>query len=163
MNNKLLFLLIYLLTFISLLVNGQTDNVKSNMQVKRTILFVCEHGAGRSAIAASYFNKNAERQGIKYYAIFRGIEPQEALGLSTKNGLIKDSVDVTSLIPIKLSKKDVDSAYKVITLDCNLPDIFTKADMHWTGIPMNGNYEVSRDKIIVKVDSLIAIISKKHK
>ena len=146
------------LTFTSLLVSGQTD--KDKKQVKRTILFVCEHGAGRSAIAASYFNKRAEKLGLEYHAIFRGVEPQEALGESTKNGLIKDSVDVTNLIPIKISRKDAEDAYKLITLDCSLPETFNKVDMQWSGIPMNGNYEISKSEIALKVDSLITKIPK---
>ena len=76
---------------------------------------------------------------LEYHAIFRGVEPQEALGESTKNGLIKDSVDVTNLIPIKISRKDAEDAYTLITLDCSLPETFNKVDMQWSGIPMNGN------------------------
>jgi arsenate reductase len=155
-SNKILPLLMSLLTFSSV-VSGQTSK-QNKKQVKRTILFVCEHGAGRSAIAASYFNKKAEKQGLEYRAIFRGVEPQSALGTSTKDGLIKDSVDVKNLTPTKLSRKDADDAYKVITLDCTLPDLFNKADMQWTGIPMDGNYEVSKNRIAAKVDSLMTII-----
>lgn len=133
---------------------GQNIKVKKDSSV-RTILFVCEHGAGRSTIAATYFNKIAEKQGLKYHAIFRGVEPQEALGKSTKNGLIKDGIDVTNLIPIKLSKNDINNAYKVVTLDVILPDTLNKADIMWTGIQWAGNYDVSKTQITLKVDSLI--------
>jgi len=133
---------------------GQNIKVKKDSSVQ-TILFVCEHGAGRSTIAATYFNKIAEQRGLKYHAIFRGVEPQKALGESTKNGLIKDSIDVTNLIPIKLSKNDINNAYKVITLDVTLPDTLKKADITLTGIQWAGNYVVSRTQITLKVDSLI--------
>lgn len=133
---------------------GQNIKVKKDSSV-RTILFVCEHGAGRSTIAATYFNKIAEKQGLKYYAIFRGVEPQEALGESTKNGLVKDGIDVTNLIPIKLSKNDINNAYKVVTLDVTLPNTLNKADITWTGIQWAGNYDVSKTQITLKVDSLI--------
>jgi len=158
MMNKILLPLISLLTF-SFLVSGQPDK-ENNKRVKRTILFVCEHGAGRSAIAASYFNKKAENQKLEYSAIFRGLEAQEALGASTKVGLIKDSVDVTNLTPSNLSKNDAEDAYMVITLDCTLPANFKNANLQWTGIPMDGNYEISKNRIALKVDSLITVISK---
>ena len=61
--NKLLLFMSFLI-FISLLASGQIDRYKGKKQVKRTILFVCEHGAIRSAIAASYFNKSAEKLGL---------------------------------------------------------------------------------------------------
>jgi galactitol-specific phosphotransferase system IIB component len=141
---------------------GQNIKIKKDSSL-RTILFVCEHGAGRSTIAATYFNKIAEKQGLKYHAIFRGVDPQEALGKSTKDGLIKDGVDVTNLIPTKLSKNDINNAYKVITLDVTLPDTLNKADITWIGIQMAGNYGVSKTQIALKVDSLITILTTKKK
>lgn len=137
---------------------GQDVKIKKDSSV-RTILFICEHGAGRSTIAATYFNKIAKKRGLKYHAIFRGVEPQEALGISTKNGLIKDSIDVTDLIPTRLSKNDINNAYKVVTLDVTLPDTLDKADIKWTGIQWAGNYDVSKAQIALKVDSLIELLT----
>jgi len=139
---------------------GQNIKIKKDSSV-RTILFVCEHGAGRSTIAATYFNKIAEKRRLKYHAIFRGVEPQEALGISTKNGLIKDSIDVTNLIPTRLSKNDINNAYEVVTLDVTLPDTLNKADIKWTGIQMAGNYDVFKTQITLKVDSLITLLTTK--
>lgn len=44
-----------------------------------TILFVCEHGAAKSVIAAAYFDKLAQARGLKYKAVFRGPNPDPAL------------------------------------------------------------------------------------
>jgi arsenate reductase (thioredoxin) len=155
MHKKTLFLFLILFIFASFSVLGQTKKTKQSATKKKTILFVCEHGAGRNAIAATYFNTIAKKNGLKYHAIFRGIDPQEAFGLSTKNGFIKDSIDVSNLIPTKIEKADFDKAYKVITLDCKLPNTFKNPDLQWTGIQMNGNYDISKSEIIPKVDSLI--------
>jgi arsenate reductase (thioredoxin) len=160
MHKKALFLFIILCIFCSLSVFGQTKKLKQRATKEKTILFVCEHGAGRSAIAATYFNTIAKKNGLKYHAIFKGIDPQEALGLSTKNGFIKDSIDVSNLIPTKIEKTDFDKAYIVITLDCTLPETFKKPDLQWTGIQMNGNYDISKSEIMPKVDSLILGLSK---
>ena len=132
-------------------------------QTKKTILFVCEHGAGRSAVAASYFNKIAQKKGLNYQAIFRGITPQEALGVSTREGLIKDSIDVTNFVPTKISKNDVSNAFKVVTIDCTLPDSLNKADAQWTGIQWTGNYDVSKNDIKIKIDELITTLPKQKK
>lgn len=148
---KLLFLLIIPFIISSSSIVGQSK--KQSKQ--KTILFICEHGAGRSAIAATYFNTIAKKNGLNYRAIFRGVVPQEALGISTKNGFIKDSIDVSNLIPTKIEKADFDKAYKVITLDCKLPNTFKKPDLQWTGIQMNENYDVSKSEIVPKVDSLV--------
>jgi protein-tyrosine-phosphatase len=160
-NKKTALLMVVFIACTSSLVFGQNDKDRHKGKGIKTILFICEHGAGRSTIAASYFNKIATAQRLKYRAIFRGVEPQEALGASTKNGLIKDGIDVTNLVPVGLSENDIDSAYKVITLDCTLPDnMKMKVDMQWTGIEMNGNYDVSKNQITQKVDALIAQLQK---
>jgi arsenate reductase (thioredoxin) len=162
MHKKTLFLFLIPFIFASFSVLGQTKKAKQRERAtkEKTILFVCEHGAGRSAIAATYFNTIAKKNGLKYRAIFRGIDPQEALGLSTKNGFIKDSIDVSKLIPTKIQKADFDKAYKVITLDCTLPNTFKNPDFQWTGIQMNGNYDISKSEIMPKVESLILGLSK---
>lgn len=139
---------------------AQQVKVKKDSTLK-TILFVCEHGAGRSTIAATYFNSIAMKRNLKYHAIFRGVEPQEALGVSTKNGLVKDGIDVTNLIPIKVSQNDVCKAYKIITLDVTLPDSLNKEHIKWTGIQMAGNYDISKAQIVAKVDSLIMLLTTK--
>jgi arsenate reductase (thioredoxin) len=155
MHKKILFLFVIPFIFASLSTFGQAKKSKQKTEKEKIILFICEHGAGRSAIAATYFNTIAKKNGLNYHAIFRGIDPQEALGISTKNGFVKDSIDVPNLIPIKIEKADFDKAYKVITLDCTLPKTFKKPDLQWTGIQMNGNYDISKSEIVPKVDSLV--------
>ena len=155
MLKKTIFFFIIPFIFFSISAFGQYKGTKQNATKQKTILFICEHGAGRSAIAATYFNTIAKKNGLNYRAIFRGIDPQEALGISTKNGFINDSIDVSNLIPTKIEKADFDKAHKVITLDCQLPDTFKKPDLQWTGIQMNGNYDISKGEIMPKVDSLV--------
>jgi protein-tyrosine-phosphatase len=161
MKKKALLILTVLFVLPTFFIFAQ--NAKQKTKSIQTILFVCEHGAGRSAIAAAYFNKIAKEKGLKYTAIFRGIDPQAALGTSTINGLIKDNVDISNMKPIQLIKKDINGAYKVITLDCTLPDTLNKVDLKWTGIEMNGNYTISKSQITLKMDSLIAILQNTKK
>ena len=48
-------------------VHGQAVNKDVSSASRRTILFVCEHGAGRSAIAAAFFNRMAKEQSLSYH------------------------------------------------------------------------------------------------
>lgn len=41
-----------------------------------TVLFVCLHGAAKSVIAASYFQRLAAERGVKVRAVFAGTEPE---------------------------------------------------------------------------------------
>ena len=60
---------------------GQNMQKKNKTKSDTTILFICQHGAARSTIAAAYFNKLAKEQGLNYRAVFRGITPDSVVGL----------------------------------------------------------------------------------
>ena len=46
------------------------------------VVFVCEHGAAKSVVAAQYFNKLAGERGLAVRAVARGAEPQADLSVS---------------------------------------------------------------------------------
>jgi arsenate reductase (thioredoxin) len=57
----------------------KTGKIHQQRIAKPVILFVCEHGAARSTIAAAYFNKFAQQQNLDYVAVFRGTDPDTTL------------------------------------------------------------------------------------
>jgi len=152
-----------LTTFLSY---GQDTKKKNDIKPSPTILFVCEHGAARSTIAAAYFNKLAQQQGLNYHAIFRGLNPDSALGPAAQKGLMKDGFDVNGWKPVPLAKHDIENAYQVITLDCLLPDkdSLAKPIAQWKGIPnISDDYNMARDEIVKKVQALVTELSLKSK
>lgn len=145
-------------------VHAQAVNKNTSSASKRTILFVCEHGAGRSAIAAAFFNRMTKEQNLNYHAIFRGIHPDSAVGTAIRNGLIKDSFDINGWKPILLSKQDIQNAHRVVTLDCLLPENGSSAynSRLWTGIPIGKGYIEARDEIINKLQPLVLELKKEE-
>ena len=73
--------------------------------MKQKIIFVCEHGAAKSVIAASYFNKLANEKGLNLQAIARGTNPDQTLSPKTVKGLMEDGLQPTESIPQKLDKR----------------------------------------------------------
>jgi arsenate reductase len=53
----------------------------------KQVVFVCEHGAGRSVVAAAWFNKLAGEKQLPYRAVARGVTPQDELSKPTVAGL----------------------------------------------------------------------------
>src|SRR4051812_34549689 len=51
------------------------------------VLFVCEHGAAKSVIAATYFNQLATARGLAVRATARGADPQRSASVPTMAGL----------------------------------------------------------------------------
>ncbi len=141
--------------FLSLLFGLAISSVHA--QGKQSILFVCEHGAARSVIAAAYFNKLAKERGLNYEASFKGTDPQDSLTSGTKHGLMKDGFDVSKMKPALISQRDISNAIIVVTFDCQLPGSpTTKNSEQWNGIPpISESYKIARDQIIMRVEELV--------
>jgi len=159
--------LIKIISFVLLIMTtsfsfGQNPNTDSS--AKPIILFVCEHGAARSTIAAAYFNKLAKEKNLNYKAIFRGTDPDTSLSPDAKNGLLKDGFDIKDWQPQLVTQSDINSASEIITFDCTLPmeGNFEKPIYRWNGIPpMSKDYQVAKDQIADKVITLIEELEQK--
>jgi len=84
------------------------------------IVFVCEHGAAKSIVAAAYFTKLASEMGLDLQAVARGTSPDEELSPQAIQGLLEDGLTSTESTPQRLTQVDIQSAQRVITF-CELP------------------------------------------
>ena len=127
------------------------------MTQPQTIVFVCEHGAAKSIIAAAYFNKLASAANLGLHAIARGTYPDLELSPKAIIGLREDGLTSTELVPQKLSLADVQSAQRIITF-CELPaEYHSKANIeHWDGVPpVSEDYQKARDVIVQRINGLL--------
>jgi protein-tyrosine-phosphatase len=121
------------------------------------IIFVCEHGAAKSVIAAAYFNKLAKEKNSDVRAIARGTHPDPELSPKVITRLRDDGLSPTELTPEKLSLAEVESAQRIITF-CELPPEYqSKASVeHWDGVPpVSDDYEKARDEIVERIKQLL--------
>ena len=127
------------------------------------IVFVCEHGAAKSIIAASYFNKLAEERGLPQRAVARGTNPDEQFAPAVVAGLKKDGLKAPVGKPTKVLEADVRAADRVVTLGCALPQASgasAKAS-DWSDIaPPSKGYDAARDDIVRHVTELVNQLSK---
>jgi protein-tyrosine-phosphatase len=122
-----------------------------------TIIFVCEHGAAKSIIAAAYFNKLAEETNIDVRAIARGTHPDNELSPNTIKGLRADGLTPIESVPQKLSPNDLQSAQQIISF-CELPEEYqNKIPIEqWNDVPpVSQNYETARDTIRKHLNQLL--------
>lgn len=84
----------------------------------RIVLFVCEHGAGRSRVAAACFSQIAPAGWVAFSA---GVEPQATLGDSAAKMLAGTAaaafLDVDPPRPIER----VAAPNRIIAIDCTVP------------------------------------------
>ena len=127
-------------------------------EAARTILFVCEHGVGRSPIAAAWFNRLATEKRLAYRAQFRGTDPDAAIPPVVREGLTRDGFDVSALTPARVTDDDLRRADRVIVFGCLLPGraAVEQKVTDVNGIPGPGEgYEKARDAIRQQVERLL--------
>ena len=123
------------------------------------IVFVCEHGAAKSVVAAAYFNYFAKESDLNLQAIARGTNPDNELSPQAIQGLSKDGLTPQESTPQKLTSADVQSGQRVIAF-CELPIEYQQALVErWDDVPpVSENYETARDAIIKHINSFISQI-----
>lgn len=122
------------------------------------VIFVCEHGAAKSIVAAAYFNQLANEIGSNLRAIARGTNPDEELSPQTIKGLAEDGLTPTEASPQKLTKADIQVAERVITF-CDLPIEYQGQAIveRWENIPaVSENYHQARDVIIERIQQILS-------
>ena len=127
------------------------------MNQNRTVVFVCEHGAAKSIVAAAYFNQLASKAGLNLRAIARGTNPDYELSPQAIKGLSEAGLTPTESSPQKLTEADMQSAQRVITF-CELPNEYKQQVMieRWNNVPpVSEDYEKARDVIIKNIRQML--------
>ena len=126
------------------------------MPTDQIIIFVCEHGAAKSVIAATYFNRLAKERNLGTHAIARGTNPESELSPKTVSGLQNDGLTPTESVPQKLSPTEAGSAEKLVTF-CELPNEYShKTIEHWDNIPpVSEDYQKARDAIVERLSEMM--------
>jgi len=122
-----------------------------------TIIFVCEHGAAKSILAATYFNRFARERDLHFHAMARGTHPDPELSAVTVAGLNKDGLTPGESAPQKLLLNDIESAQRIIAF-CDLAIEFQQTGkvVQWEDIPaVSENYERARDIILGHLIQLV--------
>lgn len=127
------------------------------------VVFVCEHGAAKSVIAAAYFNKLSSERGLNLSAIARGTTPDREFSTATVAGLKADGFAAPVGQPRRLETNEVLSAQLVVTLSAQLPHRSSPVRRaEWNDTPsVSANYGAARDSIRAHVESLVNELSAK--
>lgn len=139
------------------------STIHGNGQTKK-VIFVCEHGAGKSVVAAAYFNKIVKDRNLDWEASCRGTNPDEEVSAPTKEGLRSDNLLDPKLSPQKLAQGDTSNVEKII-LFTKLPDDFktTINSEDWSSIPnIDAKYEVRREALIKKINEFFDSLEKQN-
>ena len=121
------------------------------------VVFVCQHGAALSVIAASYFNKLAAEAHLNVHTIARGVTPQENLSVSATQGLKADGMTWELEKPLPLTPADARGALRIVIFYPIAAEYAKLAPVEsWEDVPpMTQAYPVVRDAILKRLPALV--------
>lgn len=132
-----------------------------------TVVFVCEHGAAKSIIAAAHFNRLASQMKLPCRAVSRATNPDDAVAPAVRSGLAAEGLDVTAWKPKAVSEDDLTSAGRVVSLATDLPKRTPSVKaklLEWNDIPsVSQDYGAVRTAIVREVEKLIHKLAAEEK
>jgi arsenate reductase (thioredoxin) len=130
---------------------------QSQVSSEPRVVFVCEHGAAKSVIATTYFNKIAVERGLRMRATYRGVNPQADLSATALKGLRDDGLSVPDQKPSAITQADVDAATVIFAIGCTLPANATASGKgeSWDDVRDDRGYAATRDAIRTHVERLV--------
>jgi protein-tyrosine-phosphatase len=122
------------------------------------VVFVCEHGAAKSVIAAKEFEKLARERGIPAQVVARGTAPDPEIAASVRQGLKADGIDVGAMKPTRVQASDLAGASAIVSFGPDLTPIAgAKVNAEdWSATPApSENYQAARDYIVKRLQTLL--------
>jgi len=122
------------------------------------VVFVCEHGAAKSVIAAKELEKLARERGISIQAVSRGATPDPEIPLYVRTGLKADGIEIGTMKPVQVKPEDLRDAARVISFG---PDLSAVGGQKlrvddWGATPdVSGNFPAARDYIVKRLQTLL--------
>jgi arsenate reductase len=122
-----------------------------------TIVFVCEHGAAKSVVAAAHFNKLAAERGLPFRAISRGTAPDPAVPAGIATGLKNEGLMLpAAFAPTAFAATDLNGATRVVTFDVTLPSATSAPISRWDKLPaFSDGYTPASAAIARRVNDLL--------
>jgi arsenate reductase (thioredoxin) len=136
---------------LSFLASGQT----------KKIIFVCEHGAAKSVIAAATFNRLAKERGLEFEAVCRATAPDSTLNPGTRAGLKSDNIKPNT-DPQKLTFTDTVGVERIIIFTPLPADYRTTIPVeNWSSVHnIDAAYPLRKDAITKQINILLDKLEK---
>jgi arsenate reductase (thioredoxin) len=128
------------------------------MGAKRKIVFVCEHGAAKSVVAAALLQRLAHEVGFEIEVLALGSAPDGDISPAAAAGLLAEGIDVRGSHPRRMTRADLNSASTIVSFGPELSHLAPENARieRWEGIPaVDDGYEAARTAILARLHRLV--------
>ncbi len=127
------------------------------------VVFVCEHGAAKSVMAASELQRMAKERGLEVTVLSRGSNPDAEIAAGVRKELEAAGMVLGSAKPAKVSAQDLTGATRVISFGPDLSTFLPKGAkaLDWSATPApSQDYKAAREHILKQLEALLADLPK---
>lgn len=120
------------------------------------VLFVCQFGTAKSAIARELLRRRATQRGIRVIVTSRGITPEPHLAISTRDHLLADGIIVDGEAVRPLQNADLRAADLVVVFNPLPASMHARVLRDWSAVPsVNDAYPLARADLDSRVELLL--------
>lgn len=126
--------------------------------MSETILFMCPHGAAKSVMARTYFQKLADQKGLNFFSSAAGPFPDDVTNPVIVKLLQNEGYDISDHKPRKVTADDINQALTVISIGCKIVDLpqTNKGIENWNVPMVSEDPEGSWQQIKQRVERLVS-------
>jgi len=124
----------------------------------RTVVFVCQHGAAKSVLAAALLERLAAANGTPLRTLARGTEPDPRIATAVVAHLLAKGVDVGAWQPGLVTRDDLARAWRVVSFGPDLSNLLPRGILvdHWGDVPaVADNVEDAASAIAERLRALL--------
>lgn len=139
------------------------DAPSGSRKWRPTVLFVCQFGTAKSAVAREVFRRRAAERGIDAIAFSRGITPEQHVSPALRQQLVADGLETTRDGLHKLETSDLAVADIVVVFSPLPKGMWVAHVRDWSALPsMNDAYPLARADLRRRVDALLDTIAQRR-
>lgn len=137
-------------------VSAMTPAVLGASPTPPRVLFICQFGTAKSAIARELLKRRATERGIPVAVFSRGITPEPHLASSTRDILLSEGIVLDAEEARKLSAVDLRAADIVVIFNPLPAPMRRRNQRDWSDVPsVNDTYPLARAELDQRIDLLI--------
>ena len=128
----------------------------------RVVLFVCQHGAAKSVVAAQHLKRLSQARGVEVECLSAGVEPDDSVPPHVIEGLADDGLEFVDTKPQIVTQQLTERANHIVSFGCDLTVVATPEQVIvWNDVPaVSDGYAPARDAIVARLEPLLdAILS----
>jgi protein-tyrosine-phosphatase len=152
---------IFSLSLLAASLSSPSDILARSAKIPR-VLFVCQYGSVKSAIARELFRRRARERGINARAFSRGITPEDHVSAQLRAQLAADNLDTAKDRLRAIIMADTRAADYIVIFN-PLPSQYAQISTRdWSSVAsVNQQYDGARADILVRIDALLDEIATK--